>query len=82
MVAGKFARQTALGSFGAQSALVPVLARTMGRNAALAGACVVLPMIAKRVVGNTAPPERTVGAYLRRVVFDNDGTNRRERRSA
>jgi acyl phosphate:glycerol-3-phosphate acyltransferase len=82
MVAGKFARQTGLGSFAAKCALVPVLARTMGRNAALAGACVVLPMVAKRVVGNTPPPTRTVGAYLHRVVFDNDGVNRRERRSA
>jgi glycerol-3-phosphate acyltransferase PlsY len=79
MVAGKFAKQTALGSFAAQCALVPVLGRTVGRKAALAGACVVLPMLVKRAVGNTPPPRRTVDAYLRRVVFDNDGTNERER---
>ncbi len=82
MVAGKFARQTAVGAFVAQCALVPVLARTMGRNAALAGACVVLPMIAKRAAGNTPPPQRTFGAYARRIVFDNDGVNRRARREA
>jgi acyl phosphate:glycerol-3-phosphate acyltransferase len=79
MVAGKFAHQTGLGSFAAQCALVPVLGRTVGRNAALAGACVVLPMLVKRAVGNTPPPRRTLGAYLQRVVFDNDGTNERAR---
>src|SRR5689334_1404264 len=48
MTLGRFARQTGLGSFVAQCALVPFLARTRGRNAALAGACVVVPMFVKR----------------------------------
>jgi acyl phosphate:glycerol-3-phosphate acyltransferase len=78
MVAGKFVRETGLGSFAAQCALVPVLARTVGRDAALAGACVVLPMVAKRIAGNAPPARRTLGAYVQRVVFDNDGTNERE----
>src|SRR5690242_5757372 len=77
MVVGKFARQTALGTFAAQCALVPVLARTVGRDAALAGACVVLPMFAKRVAGNTPSVEHSLGAYAQRLVFDNDGVNER-----
>jgi len=77
MVAGKFARQTALGSFVSQSALVPFLARTRGRDAALAGVCVVLPMFAKRITGNTPSAERSLRAYAQRLLFDNDGVNER-----
>ncbi len=72
LVAGKAAKQTGLGGFAAQCALVPLLARTHGRRGALVGACVIAPMWAKRVMGN-APPERwRVHVALHRLVFDRD----------
>jgi acyl phosphate:glycerol-3-phosphate acyltransferase len=72
MTLGRFARQTGLGSFVAQCALVPVLAKLRGRDAALAGACVVLPMFAKRIVGNTPSERRDIATYVQRLVFDSD----------
>jgi glycerol-3-phosphate acyltransferase PlsY len=72
LVAGKAAKQTGLGGFAAQCALVPLLARTHGRRGALVGACVVAPMWAKRVLGNTRPPEWTGRVALHRLVFDRD----------
>ncbi len=74
LIAGRLARQTGLGSFVALAALVPVLARTSGRRGAAAGACIAVPMAAKRLAGN----RRVAGssrprAYLRRLLFDNDG---------
>jgi hypothetical protein len=38
----------------------------------LIAACVVTPMWAKRLAGNGPPPERTHGAYTRRLLFDTD----------
>ena len=35
-------------------------------------ACVVTPMWAKRIAGNGPPPEPTLGAYVRRLLFDTD----------
>jgi glycerol-3-phosphate acyltransferase PlsY len=75
MAMGRLAHQTGLGTFVAQGALVPVLARTLGRDAALAGACVLVPMLVKRMAGNAPPGERSISAYTRRVVFDNDNGN-------
>src|SRR5207237_4332817 len=74
LIIGHFARQTGLGSFVALAALVPVLARTGGRRGAAAGACIAVPMAAKRLAGNrrVAGPARG-RAYLRRLLFDNDG---------
>jgi glycerol-3-phosphate acyltransferase PlsY len=75
MAIGRLAHQTGIGSFVAQCALVPSLARTAGRDAALAGAFVLLPMLAKRAIGNTPPRSRSLGAYARRLAFDNDGAS-------
>ena len=61
-----------LGGFAAQCALIPVLARTHGRRGAMAGACVVLPMWTKRVLGNTTPEAWTPGVVLQRLLFDRD----------
>ena len=52
---GRLARHTAPATLVAQLGLVPLLAATRGRNGALAGACVLVPMLAKRLLGNTAP---------------------------
>jgi glycerol-3-phosphate acyltransferase PlsY len=73
LVAGKAVRQTGLGGFVAQCALVPVLARTHGRRGALAGAGVVIPMWAKRLAGNAPPAHPSGRVYLRRLLFDRDG---------
>jgi hypothetical protein len=53
---------------------VPVLGRTSGRRGAVAGACIAVPMAAKRMAGNrrVAGPARH-RAYLRRLLLDNDG---------
>jgi hypothetical protein len=72
MVAGRFAHETGLGSFVAQAALVPVLARTHGARGAFAAACVVAPMWAKRLAGNRPPDDPTVRAYASRLLFDRD----------
>jgi glycerol-3-phosphate acyltransferase PlsY len=72
LVAGKALRQTGLGGFVAQCALVPVLARTHGRRGVLAGVGVVAPMWAKRLAGNAPPAEPSGRVYLRRLLFDRD----------
>jgi glycerol-3-phosphate acyltransferase PlsY len=72
LVAGKAVRQTGLGGFVAQCALVPVLARTRGWRGALVGVGVVAPMWAKRLAGNAPPPVRTPAAYVHRLLFDCD----------
>jgi glycerol-3-phosphate acyltransferase PlsY len=74
---GRVAGETGLGSFVAQAALVPMLARIDDARGALAGACVVTPMLVKRAVGNRPPEQRTVRAYVYRLLFDTDDrTNR------
>jgi glycerol-3-phosphate acyltransferase PlsY len=78
LVAGKAARQTGLGGFLAQCALVPVLAYTHGKRGALAGACVVVPMWAKRLFGNEPPAEPTARVYAHRLLFDRDGNDEAE----
>ena len=72
LVAGKALRQTSLGGFVATCSLVPVLYRTHGGRGAFAGACIVGPMWAKRLVGNAPPAEPTLRAYARRLLFDDD----------
>jgi acyl phosphate:glycerol-3-phosphate acyltransferase len=73
LVAGKAAKQTGLGGFVAQSALVPVLARTHGRRGVLVAVGVIAPMWMKRVIGNARPPRWTAGVALGRLLFDRDG---------
>ena len=55
LVLGRLVHETALGSFVADAALVPVTAITYGPAGALAGACVVLPMLVKRAARQRAP---------------------------
>lgn len=73
MGCGKLLGQAAPGTLLAQAALVPLLARTRGRRAALAGAAVVAPMLAKRLLGNSPPVGTRPGrVYLRRLLYDRD----------
>jgi glycerol-3-phosphate acyltransferase PlsY len=76
LVVGHSFGETGLGGFVAEVALVPVLAVTDGASGALAGACIAVPMLLKRVLGN-APPERLDGetrrrVYVHRLLFDHD----------
>lgn len=72
LVLGKAARETGLGGFVGELALVPVLAVTHGGEGALAAAVVAIPMLVKRMLGNAPPSERGMRPYARRLVFDRD----------
>jgi glycerol-3-phosphate acyltransferase PlsY len=69
-------RATGLGGFVADMAVVPVLARTDGRSGAMAGAGVVIPMLAKRLLGNNPPVDRDLATYGARLVLDRGGWTR------
>ena len=73
---GRWFGQTGLGGFIAEVSLTPVLAITDGRDGAIAGVCIAVPMIVKRVVGNSRPAPgdgRSPGhVYLHRLLFDHD----------
>jgi glycerol-3-phosphate acyltransferase PlsY len=72
MVLGRFVRETGFGSFVAQGALVPVLARTHGPRGAFVGVCVVAPMWIKRLAGNSPPAQPSMRAYAYRLLYDRD----------
>ncbi len=67
LAGGKLGRRTSVGCFLAYLALVPVLARVHGRRGALAGAAVLVPIVAKRLAGNAPPPR---GPERRRVLWN------------
>ena len=72
LAAGRLSRQTGLGSFIANLALVPVLARTRGRAGLVAGAGVTGVMLAKRLLGNRPPARAGLDVYLHRLLYDCD----------
>jgi len=74
LAGGRLARRTSLGCFLAYLALVPVLARVHGRRGALAGAAVLVPIVAKRLAGNAPPPAGPERARVlwNRLVHDQD----------
>lgn len=73
LVLGRLTHQTGLGTFASQVALVPALGATRGRRGALAGAAVVVPMLAKRLLGNGPPkPDSGPTVYLARLLYDRD----------
>jgi glycerol-3-phosphate acyltransferase PlsY len=73
MAGGKIVGQAAPGSLLAQAALIPVLARVRGRYGALAGAAVLAPMLAKRLLGNAPVVGGGAGrVYLTRLLLDRD----------
>ena len=72
LAGGRLAGETALGSFGADALLVPLVRRLHGRDAAAAALAVLVPMVAKRVAGNAAPAQGGPAVYLSRLVFDRD----------
>jgi hypothetical protein len=72
MIAGKIVRETGIGGFVGEVALTPVLAVTNGAAGALAGAAVAVPMLVKRVVGNTRPDAPGWRPYAYRLFRDRD----------
>lgn len=70
---GKLAGATSVGALVADGLLIPLLCRTRGSRGALLGTAVVVPMLAKRVLGNQPPrdPNR-LRIYASRLVFDQD----------
>ena len=72
MILGKVFGETAVGALVAEIALTPVLAWTHGAVGALVGVSVALPMLVKRVVGNSTPPPPRAQTYRNRILFDRD----------
>jgi glycerol-3-phosphate acyltransferase PlsY len=72
LLAGKFFRNTGMGGFVAEVALTPVLAVWGGEVAALAGACIAVPMLVKRVLGNSRPVGERRRVYVYRLLYDRD----------
>ena len=78
VTAGRVAGRTSLGAFVAYVGLVPALARIGGRDAAVAGAAVLIPIFAKRVLGNRPPAGPDRGRILlNRLIHDQDEAPRR-----
>jgi glycerol-3-phosphate acyltransferase PlsY len=71
LAVGRAREESGLGSFIALVSVVPVLAVTGGTEPALAGACVVTPILVKRVAGNEPASDWNVRVH--RLVYDNDG---------
>lgn len=69
--AGRLVRQSGLGCFVGLTALFPVLWRRRGPTGLLMAACLALPVMVKRVMGNGSAP-RGVRSVLERLVFDRD----------
>lgn len=72
LVLGKAIGQTGLGGFAAELALAPFLLVVDGREAALAGVLIVVPMLVKRVMGNGRPARVGMHTYVTRLVFDRE----------
>ncbi len=74
LAGGRLLRQTGAGCFAALLALFPLLGIRRGTPGVTTAACLVVPVLAKRVAGNRAPAR---GAHLRtmasRMIFDADG---------
>jgi acyl phosphate:glycerol-3-phosphate acyltransferase len=73
---GKLAGETALGSFIADLLLVPVSTRVHGRTGRAAALAVLVPIVAKRLLGNGPPSHHGSSVYLYRLVFDRDTRER------
>jgi len=71
MAGGRLAGETALGTVLADAALLPLLGRTGGRAGRWAAGAVLVPMVAKRLLGN----HRSTGGprvWLWRLLYDRD----------
>jgi glycerol-3-phosphate acyltransferase PlsY len=70
---GRLGRQTGLGTAVALVAMTAVLARRRGRNGLALGLGLLMPMMAKRALGNRPlPPSTPWRALATRLLFDRD----------
>ena len=80
LAVGRLLHHTGFGSFVAQAALPAVLALTAGWPSTVAepvvggtlGVALVVPMWAKRLVGNAPLRRQPAAVYVSRLLFDND----------
>ena len=72
LAVGKMVGETALGSFVADALLVPVATLAHGRAGRLAATAVLVPIVAKRLMGNGPPARAGSSVYLYRLLFDRD----------
>lgn len=73
LAAGRLAGATAVGCLAADLLVVPVSRRAHGPAGAIAAGAVVVPLIAKRLAGNSrVPPSGSRVTYLWRLLFDRD----------
>jgi acyl phosphate:glycerol-3-phosphate acyltransferase len=75
LAAGRLGGETAIGALAADAALFPVVRRFGGTHAGHAALAVLVPMLAKRLLGNHRAPSRQ--AYLWRLLLDRDTRDRR-----
>lgn len=71
---GRLVHATALGSFVAQLLLTPVLWITEGPSGAAVGVALAIPMLVKRLMGNSAPEQWSSATVVSRLMFDRDPT--------
>jgi glycerol-3-phosphate acyltransferase PlsY len=76
---GRLGGETALGSLAADLALVPLARAAHGGKGALAATCVLIPMVAKRLLGNGRPEGAGARVYLWRLLFDRDTAAKKPR---
>ena len=69
---GRALGESAIGCFVADLALVPVIKRTAGQNAAVAAGAVVAPMLAKRVAGHGPARPPRLRTWTNRLLLDRD----------
>jgi glycerol-3-phosphate acyltransferase PlsY len=72
MGVGRLLHNTGIGSFISQAALPVVLGITDGKVGLVLGLFLVAPMWAKRIMGNSPPPQRSIRVYACRLLRDRD----------
>jgi len=72
LAAGRLVRQTGFVTLLATLGLVPVLTRRRRRQGTVAALAVLVPIVAKRVLGNAAPVRWSVAVVTHRLLFDRD----------
>jgi len=72
LVAGKLAGETSIGCLAAYALLAPVCRRYHGRQGFYSALGVLVPLLAKRLMGNTPAVGDKTAVYLYRLLFDRD----------
>lgn len=72
LTTGRLVRRSGLGTFVGLVGLVPLLGRSRGREGTMTGVAVMVPMLAKRILGNRLPERRRGRVLVNRLLFDED----------